>query len=69
LRSIPLTTAAATCCGLRMVTPGGSLMPVSANIPASLMKPGKIVVALTPLPCRSSRSANANARSPNLVAE
>ena len=68
-RSIPLATAAATCSGVRIFTPGGRSSPVSAHMPASLMKPGKTVVAPTPVPLRSSRNPKANARTPNLVAE
>ena len=57
LRSIPFTTAAATCVGragadARAESSGSA----SAHMPASLMKPGKTVVTPTPLPCRSWRS-------------
>ena len=68
-RSMPRTTAWATCSGERVETPVGSFMPVSANMPASLTKPGKTVVTPTPRPCSSSRSAAAKPRMPNFVAE
>ena len=54
--------------GLRVPTPGGSLTPESANMPASRMKPGNTQETPTPVPCRSVRSAAAKPRRPNLVA-
>src|SRR5262245_14481794 len=66
---IARSTASATCSGLRVPAPRGSVIFVSANIPASRMKPGEIVVTPTPVPWRSSRNPSEKPRSPNLVAE
>src|SRR5581483_9105574 len=63
------TTPAATFSGVTVLTPKGSLTPVSANIPASRTKPGKTTEAPTPDRYRSQRSPLAKPRSPNLVAE
>jgi hypothetical protein len=49
------TTARPTSSGERVPAPRGSVTFVSANMPASRMKPGKIVVTPTPVPWRSSR--------------
>ena len=57
LARCPCITAAATCSGVRVPTPRGSFMPLSANMPASRMKPGKTVVTPTPVPRSSSLSA------------
>ena len=48
--------------------PRGSFTPLSANMPASRMKPGNTVVAPTPVPRSSSLSAKPNPRRPNFVA-
>jgi hypothetical protein len=66
---MPRTTAAATCSELRSETTRGSFTPVSAYMPASAMKLGNTTVTPTPVPCRSSRTPEANPRRPNLVAE
>ena len=49
LRSIAFTTARATSSGRLVPTQGGSLAPDSANMPASLMKPGRTTETPTPL--------------------
>ena len=54
-------------CGCRR--PRGSSTSASANMPASRMKPGRTTETPTPCGRRSSRSASANPRRPNLVAE
>ena len=46
--SMPLITAPATWSGVRVPTPRGSFTPLSANIPASRMKPGNTVVDSDP---------------------
>jgi hypothetical protein len=68
LCSIARTTARATSSGFFVPTYGGSLAPESWNMPASLMKPGKIVETPTPRDRMSSRRLWANPRSPNFVA-
>ena len=49
--------------------PRGNVTPESANIPASRMNPGKMVVTPTPVPNRSSRKPSEKPRRPNFVAE
>ena len=56
LASIAFTTARATSSGRLVPTKGGSFAPDSANMPASLMKPGRITETPTPFGARSSRS-------------
>ena len=58
----------ATSLGRRVPTPRGSFDPLSANMPASRMNPGKTVVTPTPVPRSSSCSAKPNPRRPNFVA-
>jgi len=66
--SIPEITALPTSSGVRVPTPRGSFTPLSANMPASRMKPGNTVVAPTPVPRSSSLRAKLNPRRPNFVA-
>ena len=60
--------ARATCCADRVPTQRGRVTPLSANIPASRMNPGRMTLTPTPVPAKSWRRPREKPRTPNFVA-